>query len=306
MSINMSEEEYNAIRENVANYIEEYSKRFGVYRKERMIDIITNDICDDTRNTIHFCTATQTEAFKKLMGVDDGGQRQTYANVKRALRKCNVRELVYNATRNVKRGMNELALWSEGIRDNVGYDKEQGTIFPEDISVENLFNTGYYARDKYNIQKLLDRKIYNVNDLISLSTDDAIDLIMTSVDPNKTRSVSSAAYNIIKLIHLLGYVFADENGYVEQQEKFHKLKQMLSGNEKIDNANLTNYLNKRNELLDIKDKLLSEEEVLSQQLQELKQQLEETKQQLEINRKSIIENKSKILNVESTIRVRKL
>ena len=301
MSINMSDEQYNKIRENVASYVEK--KSISRFRKEQVIDLITADVCDDARKSIRFCTSNQTEAFRKYVGLDHDGQKQTYAQVSRELNKTGIRELVRYVTKNVDQGIGSLGLSAKGIRDEAGYRKDQGTVFPEDISVESLLYSYY---DHYDAQKLVDKGIYTVNDLISMSIDDADNLLMEAVNADKVRYVSSASYRIIMLVRLLGFYFADEEGYQEQQERFEMLRKMSSGSVEINNELLQNYIFKRNELLDEKDRLLSEKERLENEVKDLERKLEEAKQLVEYNRDSIMENEVKILNVESMVRTRKL
>ena len=301
----VSEELYNKIKENVQEYVEQNSNKTP---RERVVKIITNDICDETKSSIRYCTPKQTEAYRKLMGLNKNGERQSYAEVSKELRKKNIRDLTRLATLNVIRGVGfdeEYEIHAMCIRKDIGYDKNKYIILPEEIPLEKLI----FYNKRINTNKTL-------KDLLELTEEDALRVIYLSIKASTTdwnENFESRMRNIkktITLVHMLGYVFKGEKGYIEQQMGLQEIRRRIKDTN-IKNEDINNNINQRNELIDCHEslgkeymKLKQEGAMLLDKKQELEEQIKINSLKLRATVEELLETERNLIDEEIKIRKR--
>lgn len=99
----MKDNKYEKIRENVFKFLEKipYSEK----DREIISSRIAQELCEEQNEKMKYCTKKQTDAYRKLMGLENNGERKSYTSVEKELNKTNIRGLVNTATTHLIRGI---------------------------------------------------------------------------------------------------------------------------------------------------------------------------------------------------------
>ena len=288
---------YEKVKENIKEYITKIlDDRDDLYlweNKDRIIEKVTRELLEEEK--IISCTEKETEAYKVFMGLTDNGDMLTYKQVGEKLNKHNARGLIRNANRKLISTLYQEILFEDTInlvKMSYNYNYNKGMILPEDIEIDNLRSIVYFEMDA--LKKL---NINTVAEIISLKVSEITEIIgkLTKLS-RRANYKDRVANNLVKAIHLLGFVFQGENGYEEQSEYFDKLRVIM----KTEEENLVNNEDKtikqelclREELIDYYNTLCKKKNVLTKELNDIQNAIKETKEE--------------IINKENKIRSRKI
>lgn len=294
----MTQEIYDKVKKNIEQFIkQEIDKRDDSYlteNEQRIIDKFTREICNESNLKMQSCTEKETEAYRKLMGIDNNGEMQTYKQVSEELNKNNIRALVFNANRKLMWSIYKEILFEDKVKLiqlEYKYQENKGMILPEDIEILNLKSIIYFE-----YKELQELGVNNVKDITSYTIPEITNLInIINNDTKRKENKEKVAEELIKAIHLLGFKFNDEDGYEEQSEYFNRLRK-IENNEISDISNEDNRIKKelyhRKELIMYYDRLAKEKELLLKSLDEVESE--------------ILKAKEEIIQKENKIRTRKI
>lgn len=291
----MKQEIYNKVSQNIKQYILQYlDERDDCYlcdNKDRIIEKYINEICNENNSKMKSCTEKETEAYRKLMGVDNNGEKQTYKQACQELNKHNVKQLVFNANRKLMSTIYKEMLLEDKIQLiqlNYQYMENNGMILPEHIKIDDLSSIIYYE-----YQSLETSGIRTIKDMIEYSQIEIYNIILNTKTSRKSNK-DTIANELINTIHILGFVFRDEEGYAEQEEYFEKLRSIIENPSKIyyddEDIILKKEIYSRKHLINHLKKLLNQQENLTIEWHELEQEIGITKE--------------KIIKAETNIRTR--
>ena len=289
----MTQEVYEKVKKNIEGYIaQEIDRRDDAYlteNQERIINKFIKEICNESNPKMKSCTEKETEAYRKLMGIDNNGDIQTYKQVCEQLDKHNVRPLIINANRKLMHTIYKEILFEDKVRLiqlEYNYQETKGMILPEDIDIINLKSIIYFE-----YEKLQELGINNVEDITSYTMSEITDIInIINNDTRRKENKEKVAGELIKTIHILGFKFNGEDGYKEQVEYFNRLKR-IKNNKITDISNEDNKIKKelyhRKELILYYNRLIKEKNNLFRSLNEIEKDISKTKDE-------IIEKENKI------------
>lgn len=281
----MKQEIYNKVSKNIEQYILQYlDERDDCYLSEnedRIIEKYISEICNEKKQKMKSCTEKETEAYRKLMGIDNDGEKQTYKQVCQELNKHNVKQLVFNANRKLMSSIYKEMLLEDKVKliqINYQYIENKGMILPENIKIDDLSSIIYYE------YKFLENSgIKTIKDLIEYPKTEIYNIILNTKTKRKSNK-GTIAIELINAIHILGFVFKDEEGYEEQQKYFEKLRAMIENPSKIyyndEDISLKKEIYSRKYLVEHLEKLLKQQKYLTIKPQEIELEIGITKEKI--------------------------
>ena len=282
----MTHEIYDKVKKNIEQFItQEIDRRDDPYlseNQERIIEKYIEEICDESNQKMKSCTEKETEAFRKLMGIDNNGDLQTYKQVCKQLNKHNVRPLIFNANRKLMWAIYREILFEDKVKLiqlEYNYQENKGMIIPEDIEVENLKSIIYFE-----YEKLREMGINNVRDITNYTIPEITSIINNiNIHSRRKHNKEKVANELIKTIHILGFLFNGEDGYQDQIDYFDRLRRIIN-TEISDNSdedrNIKKELYHRKELVLYYDRLIKEKELLLRSLDEIDKDISKTKEEI--------------------------
>lgn len=291
---NMKQELYNKVSKNIEKFIMQYlDNRDDIYlieNQDRIIKKYINEICDGTKIKMKNCTEKETEAYRTLMGIYNNGEMQTYKQTCQKLNKNNIKQLIFNANRKMMATIYKQMLLEDKVKlisFNIEYQESKGMLLPENIDIDCLSSVIYY---EYEFLKRMG--IENIKDIIEYTIPEILNIIENLKTKRKSNK-KDIAKELIDVIHILGFVFKNEEGYEAQQNYFEKLRTVIKYPSKIyysdEEINLKKELYLRKSMIEYLNKLLA-----LKQKYNIYTNIEQIDKKIEATKETIIKTEAKI------------
>lgn len=281
----MTQEIYEKIKRNIEECIEptldNLSDPYLFENEDRVIEKIAQELCNENITKMKSCTEKETEAYRKLIGVDNNGEKRSYKEASHELNKHNVRSLVFNANRKLIWSIYKEILFEDKvklIKINYNYQEDKGMIFPEDIEIESLKSIIYFEYEeltKIGIKNLKDITSYTIPGLTILIKE-------ISKNSNRKKEKEKIVEELIETIHALGFLFKGEEGYEKQLIHFDNIKKEI--HRKISNVSNNNELRKqlsqRKKLVNDYNNIVSGKQLIIKSENEIRKELDKTKEEI--------------------------
>lgn len=222
----MTNEMYNKKKETIASYIKQIindrEDSYLIINEKRVINKFIEEICNESKSKMTNCTERETQIYRTMLGLYSDGTKKSYMKVRDILNGGNIRAAVLNVNRKLMQAIYHDLLLEDKvflIKLNYNYEDNNGMYLPENISIENLNSIAEFE------EKSLQER--NINDLYDLINCNTIAVKRMIKSPNTAKKEKSAN-DLIKAVHLLGYVFKDEEGFEKQIEEIKRLRLIIN------------------------------------------------------------------------------
>ena len=247
----MTDDIYTKVKTTIAEYVkqllEDKDDSYLCSNEDRVIKKFIEEICDESSTRLKGCTEIETMTYRTMMGMYSDGEKKNYRQVKDVLKKGNTRIVILNTNRKLMSEIYKELLFEDKVRlilEEYKYEKNKGMFLPEDITLEDLSSIIYFEKEG-----LKEIGIENVFDLTSFSKTEINDLI-SNLKTRRKYGRENTAKELIDTIHMLGYLFIDEEGYEEQINEFDEIRRIINQDTTCEKKQeLKETLNHRNNLV---------------------------------------------------------
>lgn len=212
------------ITEYVKQLLEDRDDSYLCSNKDRVIKKFIEEICNESSPTLKGCTEIETTTYRTMMGMYSDGQKKNYKQVREILQKGNPRITILNTNRKLMNEIYKELLFEDKVKlilESYEYEKNKGAFLPEYITLEDLSSIIYFEKDT-----LKELGIENVLDLTSFKRADINDII-SNLKTRRKYGKENIGKELIEAIHLLGYLFIDEDGYEDQMNEFDEIRRIM-------------------------------------------------------------------------------